>query len=54
VDEFWLFAEPTSIRRTRQSTRWRKPNKSDAQPTREHGGVEFVGVLTKAVQATGM
>ena len=53
VVEFCVLAGSVSIRRNRQSTRWRKTNKSDVQPMIMHGGEAFAGALTKSVQATG-
>jgi hypothetical protein len=45
---------PASIRRSKQSTHWRKRNKSDAEATVEQDAPELWGVATKSVQETGM
>jgi len=45
---------PFSIRRSKQSTRWRKASKSDAQAITEQDAAELWAVALKSVQATGM
>ena len=54
VGEFCFGVRSISIRRSKQSTRWRRRNKSDAQAIIEWVSGEADGAAAKSVQATGM
>jgi hypothetical protein len=43
-----------SIRHSKQSTRWRRRNKSDAEAMSEAVGVGSDGLAAKSVHATGI
>ena len=54
VGEFCFVVRSVSIRRSKESTRWRRRNKSDAKAMSEAVGVESDGLAAKSVQATGI